>query len=98
MEYSTNNNYGGYPAVISQNGKEPALEGVEPPKSLMTGLRPVFDADPNAGVKVKVKGLNFYYGTHRALTDINLDVREKQVTALIGPSGSGKTTFIRTLN
>src|SRR5687767_2878055 len=49
-------------------------------------------------VKIVVRNLNFYYGTHRALTDISLDIKERIVTAFIGPSGCGKSTFIRTLN
>ena len=42
--------------------------------------------------------LNFFYGQTQALKDINITVRERQITALIGPSGCGKTTFLRTLN
>ena len=49
-------------------------------------------------VKIIVRNLNFYYGTHRALTDISLEIKERIVTAFIGPSGCGKSTFIRTLN
>src|SRR5688500_19796115 len=49
-------------------------------------------------VKIVGRNLNFYYGAHRALTDISLDIKERIVTALIGPSGCGKSTFIRTLN
>jgi phosphate transport system ATP-binding protein len=45
-----------------------------------------------------VQHLNFYYGAKRALSDINLDVPPRQVTALIGPSGCGKSTFLRCLN
>jgi len=48
--------------------------------------------------KIKVKDLNLYYGSFQALKDINLEIEEKKVTALIGPSGCGKSTFIRTLN
>ncbi|SHJ62233.1 phosphate ABC transporter ATP-binding protein PstB [Paramaledivibacter caminithermalis] len=48
--------------------------------------------------KIKVRNLNFYYGEFKALMDINLDIKERQVTALIGPSGCGKSTFLRTLN
>jgi len=48
--------------------------------------------------KMKVEGLDFYYGSFQALKDINLDIKEKQITALIGPSGCGKSTFLRTLN
>lgn len=45
-----------------------------------------------------VKNLDFYYGPSKALSDINLDVMPRQVTALIGPSGCGKSTFLRCLN
>jgi phosphate transport system ATP-binding protein len=48
--------------------------------------------------KIKVQGLNFFYGPRQTLHDISLDMREKKVTALIGPSGCGKSTFLRTLN
>jgi len=88
--------------IVSRNGTEPRMNESATeqtrPASLMTGLRPVFEADPNAPVKIRSKGLNFYYGTNQALYDINLDIRDKQVTALIGPSGSGKTTFLRIIN
>ncbi len=45
-----------------------------------------------------VRALNFYYGTKLALSDINVEVRPRQITALIGPSGCGKSTFLRCLN
>jgi len=48
--------------------------------------------------KIKVEGLNFYYGRTQALQNISLEIPEKMVTAFIGPSGCGKTTFLRTLN
>jgi len=48
--------------------------------------------------KINVENLNFYYGAKQALTNISLDIPEKQVTAFIGPSGCGKSTFLRTLN
>ena len=44
------------------------------------------------------RDVSVYYGEKRALYDVNLDVRENTVTALIGPSGCGKSTFLRTLN
>ena len=44
------------------------------------------------------KDVSVYYGEKRALFDVNLNVRENTVTALIGPSGCGKSTFLRTLN
>jgi phosphate transport system ATP-binding protein len=54
--------------------------------------------DAEAPVRIAVKNLDFYYGEHKALKNINLDIYEKQVTALIGPSGCGKSTFLRCLN
>ncbi|MGI6766712.1 MAG: phosphate ABC transporter ATP-binding protein PstB [Lentihominibacter sp.] len=44
------------------------------------------------------KKLNLWYGDNHALKDVNIDIREKSITALIGPSGCGKSTFIKTLN
>ncbi|MGB9664554.1 MAG: phosphate ABC transporter ATP-binding protein PstB [Ignavibacteria bacterium] len=49
-------------------------------------------------IKIVTKNLNFYYGKKQALFNINLEIPEKKVTALIGPSGCGKSTFLRTLN
>ena len=48
--------------------------------------------------KVSVRNLEAWFGTKQALKNINLDVKEKTVTAFIGPSGCGKTTLIRCLN
>ncbi|RKY77123.1 phosphate ABC transporter ATP-binding protein [candidate division KSB1 bacterium] len=52
----------------------------------------------NKRIRIETRGLNFYYGSVSALKDINMEIEENKVTALIGPSGCGKTTFIRTLN
>jgi phosphate transport system ATP-binding protein len=49
-------------------------------------------------VKIKVSRANFYYGTHQALYDVSMQIRDRFVTALIGPSGCGKSTFLRSLN
>ena len=56
----------------------------------MTESRPI--------VKMETKGLNFHYGSTHALKNINIIIRERQITALIGGSGCGKSTFLRTLN
>ena len=48
--------------------------------------------------KVRIENVNGWYGNKRALKDINLNVKEKTVTAFIGPSGCGKTTLLRCLN
>ena len=44
------------------------------------------------------KNLNLWYGENHALKDINIELPEKQITALIGPSGCGKSTFLKCLN
>ena len=55
------------------------------------------DAAPPAS-KIKVSRLNFYYGTYQALTNVDLNIAEKHITAFIGPSGCGKSTLLRTFN
>lgn len=52
----------------------------------------------NAATKLLVQDLDLYYGKFQALKKINLDIKEKEITALIGPSGCGKSTFLKTLN
>ena len=52
---------------------------------------------PDAPAKLSVRNLNFYYGKHQALKNINLTLGTNRVTALIGPSGCGKSTLLRAL-
>ena len=47
---------------------------------------------------IEIKKFSFYYSGKQALFDIDLNVAEKRVTALIGPSGCGKSTLLRNLN
>lgn len=54
----------------------------------MPDIQPVFS----------VRDLDFYYGSSKALSQINIDIAPRKVTALIGPSGCGKSTFLRCLN
>jgi phosphate transport system ATP-binding protein len=54
----------------------------------MTNIDPVFT----------IENLDFYYGENRALSNINMDIMPRKVTALIGPSGCGKSTYLRCLN
>ena len=49
-------------------------------------------------VKLETAGLSVYYGSFRALTEINLRVPTQRITAIIGPSGCGKSTLLRTFN
>jgi phosphate transport system ATP-binding protein len=48
--------------------------------------------------KISVKSLDFYYRGYHALKNVNLDVPERQITAIIGPSGCGKSTLLRVFN
>lgn len=52
----------------------------------------------NKQLSFQVKNLNFFYGSFQALTDINIIIKSRSITALIGPSGCGKSTFLRCLN
>ena len=47
---------------------------------------------------LSVKDLCLWYGSHQALKNINIEIPEKSITALIGPSGCGKSTFLKTLD
>jgi phosphate transport system ATP-binding protein len=75
-----------------------------PEKGRATGLSVTVRAARRASpantmsLKARAEGLSFYYGDVQALNNLNIDVREKQVTALIGPSGCGKSTFLRCFN
>ena len=53
---------------------------------------------PNAPPKMTGEKVGVFYGEKQALFDVDLDVPERMVTALIGPSGCGKSTFLRSLN
>ena len=47
---------------------------------------------------ITAKNLNLWYTANHALKDINIELPERQITALIGPSGCGKSTFLKSLN
>ena len=57
----------------------------------------IVEAAPR-GVSVQAKDLALGFGGATILSNLNLDVRKGEITALIGPTGSGKTTFLRALN
>ena len=49
-------------------------------------------------MKIEINNLDLHYGSFHALKGVNLDIREKEITAFIGPSGCGKSTLLKTLN
>jgi phosphate transport system ATP-binding protein len=52
----------------------------------------------NDNIVFNIKNLNLWYGADMALKNLNLEIRQHHITAIIGPSGCGKSTFIKTLN
>ena len=48
--------------------------------------------------KFTIRNMELYYGDFKALKNINMDIPEKEITALIGPSGCGKSTLLKSLN
>src|SRR6056297_1047988 len=47
---------------------------------------------------IEARDLDVYYGTEQALRSVDIEIPERQVTAMIGPSGCGKSTFLRCIN
>ena len=55
------------------------------------------DVDTNA-TKISARGVQVHYGDTHAIKDVDVDIKERSVTAFIGPSGCGKSTFLRCIN
>ena len=55
-------------------------------------------SDSERKVVYSTQNLDLWYGDNHALQNINLDILENNVTAIIGPSGCGKSTYIKALN
>ena len=51
-----------------------------------------------APAKLNVESLSFFYGRSQALNDVNFDIPDRKITAIIGPSGCGKSTLLRVFN
>jgi phosphate transport system ATP-binding protein len=66
-----------------------------PQGTLATHAAPHHDSLP---IVFEVRDLAAYYGDFKAVREVNIDVRENEITAFIGPSGCGKTTVLRCLN
>ncbi|MEG5160542.1 phosphate ABC transporter ATP-binding protein PstB [Microcoleus sp. AT3-A2] len=56
------------------------------------------EIDPNAMPALRVQDLSFYYGSHKVLENLSMNIPHPQITAIIGPSGCGKSTFLKALN
>jgi phosphate transport system ATP-binding protein len=82
----------------SLTSREKPTVGEVVDKTIDRQTRPKQEQEQREVHKVSVKNLEAWFGTKQALKNINLDIKEKTVTAFIGPSGCGKTTLIRCLN
>jgi phosphate transport system ATP-binding protein len=69
-----------------------------PAGEISEGIARTLGKPLNRPVKCAVRNLDLFYGETRALKSVNLEVGDREITALIGPSGCGKSTFLRTLN
>src|SRR5438046_2153233 len=56
------------------------------------------EPEPRQPVMINVADVDFCYGTHQVLFDVNLEIPPRAVTAFIGPSGCGKSTLLRCFN
>jgi len=55
------------------------------------------DSD-ESGIKLSVEDLSIHYGSEKAISGINLNVRENEIFGIIGPANAGKTSFLKTIN
>jgi len=60
--------------------------------------QPGSGAAPAAELKLRIRGLNAWYGEKQSLFGVDVDIKAREVTAMIGPSGCGKSTLLRCLN
>lgn len=65
---------------------------------MMNDMRITERAVDATGVKISAQNVQVFYGPNHAIKDVNVDIRDRMVTAFIGPSGCGKSTFLRCLN
>lgn len=70
-------------------------ERTAPPRPEVVASETSKDTKP---VIFDVKGLNVFYGSFKAVRDVDLPIRQNEITALIGPSGCGKSTLLRCFN
>jgi phosphate transport system ATP-binding protein len=77
-------------ATVWVNASEPEAPATPAPEKV--------EMPAEAPIKASVTNLDFKYGTFHALKNVNIQIRQNQVTALIGPSGCGKSTFLRCFN
>jgi phosphate transport system ATP-binding protein len=82
------------------DGRRPMIAvSVVPTEPAPIGARqPEAAAAPAAEAILSLEGVSCWYGGFRAVRDVAIEIRPREVTALIGPSGCGKSTLLRTMN
>lgn len=86
-----------YPLSAHEPSSAPTLHSQEPDAPNRPAQTPDKHADMQEA-KLSLKQINFYYGAHQSLFNINAQIIKNQVTSFIGPSGCGKSTLLRCLN
>jgi phosphate transport system ATP-binding protein len=82
---------------VTQDDPKDSPAGTDSPL-IATEVKPREGSDLTAETVFRLDDVHVYYGGFLALRGVNLDIPERQITALIGPSGCGKSTLIRCLN
>jgi phosphate transport system ATP-binding protein len=85
------------PTVTAPARPKTDQEGAPLPQGMEVSAHPHHDPE-QLPVVFEIKDLSVYYSDFRAVREVNLDVRQHEITAFIGPSGCGKTTVLRCLN
>ena len=92
---------------MSRSGDRPVPENVTDQERRVDGAAEAPGVEPERApdaaprrreVIFDVDDINVFYGEHKAIRNVTLDLYKNEITALIGPSGCGKSTFIRCLN
>ena len=92
---------------MSESGDSMDTEIVNTPDPSGTDEKPIVVVGANVGsahaddanpLIFDISDVAVYYGTFRAVRDVTIPIREREITALIGPSGCGKTTVLRSFN
>lgn len=87
------------PSSFSENHQEKTHSGPSRWVSDLQGDKSSFTATPDSsGSKLCCRNLSVFYGNAQVVFDVDLEIRQNEVLALIGPSGSGKTSILRSLN
>ena len=89
-----------FPSAAGRGEPEALADRAGPaPRPVVAGNRHgSADVAASQTVKIQARDVSVFYGEKQALFDVNLDMLDKSVTALIGPSGCGKSTFLRCIN